>query len=112
MGIVFYLLRGMAEVVSTCYSIQKMKSVLYSSRRAQLLFRLLIRHNDEFPRLESPRTWPDGAFQESCRWYRRDRVGLELAHAVARLHEVEEYVVGRVVSGFKSISRCDRLCRV
>src|SRR5215470_4981039 len=96
--IVFHLVRRMAQVVfALLLHPENEIGVVLRIRVAELLFDLGIGDDDELPRLRVRAGHrPARDLENLVDRVLGNRIGPELAHAHARLHEVEEHLIGRV----------------
>ena len=96
--IVFHLIRGMAQTVFALllHPENQIRVVLRVSV-AQLFFDLRIGNDDKLPRLRvGARHRPARHFENLFYGVFRNRIGLELTHAMPRLHQLEQHVIGFV----------------
>ena len=98
--IVLHLVGRVAQVVLALLLHPKNKvGVVLRVSVAQLFFGSRIGHHDEFPGLRvGAGHGPTGDFEDLVDGIFRDRIGAELAHAHAGLHEFEQHVIGVVVA--------------
>ena len=94
--IVFHLIRRMAQIVlALLFHPENEIGVVFRVSVAQLFFDLRIGNDNKFPRLRvGAGHRPASDFENFVDGILGNRIGPELAHALARLHQLEQHVIG------------------